>query len=155
MPASTLKVTGLRETLLRIDEMGDRARHPEPALRAAGTRRALQESERRRFSRYRFRPDTKQWLARKRREGLSSRTMVASGRLRAALINANRSDGVILEVRNGLLTWGIVAGRSPIYYAKPLADQGRKAVAIDRLARVNITDRVENFIAFGFGAVDA
>lgn len=154
MPVSSVKVTGLRESLLLIDEVGDRARNPEPALRASGTRRALQESERRRFSRYRFRPDTKQWQARKRREGLSPRTMVASGRLRDALINANRSEGVIHTVRKGVLTWGIVAGRSPVYYAKMQADLGRKAVAIDRLARVDIVDRLENFIAFGFGAID-
>lgn len=150
MARSSLQITGLREAIHRVDEVGDRARRPEPALRAPGTRRALQEAERRRFSRYRFRPVTKAWLARKRREGLSTRTMQATGRLASALINANRSEGVRHTVYNNELTWGIVSGRSPVYYAKPLADAGRKAVVIDRVARIDIADRVEHFIAFGW-----
>lgn len=150
MARGTLLVEGLPQAVHRIDEVGDRARSPEPALRSASVRRALQESERRRFSRYRFKPDTKAWIARKRKAGLSPRTMVASGRLKSALENANFGEGVRQTVFQSTLTWGIKAGSSGLYYAAIQAQRGRKAVAIDRLARIDIAERVEHFIAFGF-----
>jgi hypothetical protein len=150
VPRATLQVEGLREAQRKIVDVGARARLPEPALRSPGTRRALQESERRRFSRYRFRPDTRIWVARKRREGLSSKTMIATGRLQSALENANYGEGVRQIVHGSMLTWGIKAGRSDVYYAAPLAKGGRKAVAIDRLARIDIAERVQHFIAYGF-----
>lgn len=150
MPRGTLVVEGLPEAIHRLDAVGERARFPEPALRAPGTRRALQESERRRFTKYRFRPDTKAWVARKRREGLSTRTMQATGRLRSALENANYGEGVRQTVFRSMLTWGIRTGQSPVYYAAVQAKRGRQAVAIDRLARIDIAERVQHFIAYGF-----
>lgn len=146
----TLLVEGLPEAIHRLDEVGYRARFPEPALRAPGTLLALQESERRRFSKYRFRADTRAWVARKRREGMSTKTMQATGRLKSALESANLSEGVRLTVFKSLLTWGIRAGATNLYYAGVQAKRGRKAVAIDALARIDIAERVQHFIAYGF-----
>lgn len=147
---ASLRIDGLPAARKRIDDVGDRARAPEPALRSSGTRMALQLSEQRRFfGGYRFRPASKEWVARKRREGLSTRTMVASGRLSSALINAE-SGSIRFTVYNGVLTWGLRQGRSQTYYAQVQAAQGRKAVVIDRIARENIADRVQSFLAHGF-----
>jgi hypothetical protein len=146
---SSLRVTGLREAVHRVDEVGERARRPEPALRAPGTRMDLQESERRRFNGYRFPADTKAWVARKRREGLDPRTMHASNRLSSALENADEGS-VRFTVYNATLTWGLRTGRSNTYYAQIQAARGRRVVVIDRPARVSITERVESFFAHGF-----
>jgi hypothetical protein len=146
---STLRIEGIREARERIDEVGDRARRPEPALRAPATRRDLQESERRRFTTYRWKADTDEWRRRKAREGLDPRTMVATGRLRAALENAE-GGSVRFNVFNGTLTWGLRAGRSDLYYAQVQAGRGRRAVVIDRVARASIAQRVESFLAHGF-----
>jgi hypothetical protein len=146
---STLHITGLKEARLRVDEVGMRARRPEPALRSPGTRLDLQESERRRFTGYRFKPATKEWVARKRREGLDTRTMHASNKLSSALENAE-SGSVRFTVFNATLTWGLRQGRSDTYYAQVQALRGRRVVAIDRLARASIALRVQEFLAYGF-----
>lgn len=143
-----LKVDGLRESRDRIDEVGERARRPEPALRSPAVLRALQESERRKFTTGRFRRDTADWVARKRREGLSTRTMEASGRLRSALENATAP--VRRTVFSANLTWGIPGGRSDLYYAAIQAQRGRKSVVIDKIAREQIATRVQTFLAYGF-----
>lgn len=152
MPTSrgSLLIEGLPEAIRRVDEVGHRARFPEPALRSPGTLMALQESERRRFSKYRFKADTRAWVARKRREGLSTKTMQASGRLKSALENANMGEGVRMTVFKSFLTWGIRAGSTDLYYAGIQAKRGRKAVAIDSLARIDIAERVQHFISYGF-----
>jgi hypothetical protein len=146
---STLRIEGIREARQRVDDVGERARRPEPALRAAGTRMDLQMSERRRFTGYRFKRDTPAWIARKRREGLDQRTMVASGRLESALTNAE-AGSVRFTVFNGTLTWGLRQGASPTYYAQIQAQRGRRTVVIDRIARASIATRVETFLASGF-----
>lgn len=146
---ASLRIDGLPAARKRIDSMGDRARAPEPVLRSAGTKMDLQMSERRRFYSYRFKPASKEWVARKRREGLSPRTMIASGRLSSALINAE-SGSVRFTVFNSTLTWGLRQGRSQTYYAQVQAHRGRKAVVIDRPARASIANRVESFLAHGF-----
>lgn len=106
-------------------------------------------SEKRRFTNYRFRPATRDWVARKRREGLSTRTMIASGRLSSALINGEAGT-VRFTVFNGILTWGLRTGRSDTYYAQVQAGRGRRVVVIDRVARKRIAERVESFLASGF-----
>jgi hypothetical protein len=146
---STLHITGLKEARLRVDEVGMRARRPEPALRSPGTRLDLQESERRRFTGYRFKPATKEWVARKRREGLDTRTMHASNKLSSALENAE-SGSVRFTVFNATLTWGLRQGRSDTYYAQVQALRGRRAVVIDRIARARIALRTQEFLAHGF-----
>lgn len=146
---STLRVTGLREAQHRIDGVGLRARRPEPALRAPGTLLDLQTSEHRRFTKYRFRPATKEWVARKRKEGMDTRTMHASNRLSSALENAE-AGSVRFSVFNRTLTWGLRAGRSDTYYAQVQAARGRRAVFIDAIARHRIAQRVESFLAHGF-----
>jgi hypothetical protein len=146
---SSLRITGLREARDRVDDVGDRARRPEPVLRSSQVRLTLQESARRRFTRYRFKPASPEWVARKRREGLDPRTMRATNRLSSALINAE-SGTVRLTVFNGVLTWGLRTGATPTYYAVVQAKRGRRAVVIDRPARKEITERVEGFVAYGF-----
>lgn len=143
-----LQVTGLREAIHRVDEVGERARRPEPALRSPEVLFELQEAERRKFATGRFKPDTKAWIDRKRREGLSTRTMVASGRAKAALENA--MPPVRRTVFNSMITWGIPPGRSDLYYLSVQAHRGRRAVVIDRPAREGVANRVQNFIAYGF-----
>lgn len=148
---STLAIEGLREARKRVDDVGDRANRPEPALRSAGTRLDLQMSERRRFSAYRFKRATEAWVKRKRAEGLDPRTMHASNRLSSALENAEGGT-IRLTVFNGTLTWGLRQGGpgSPGFYARVQAGRGRRAVVIDRPARARISQRVETFLATGF-----
>lgn len=145
---SSLRITGLKEATLRLDEVGVRARRPEPALRHPETRMDLQMSERRRFSGYRFRPASKEWVERKRREGLDPRTMHAHNRLSAALENAE-GGAVRMTVFNSTLTWGLRQGRTETYYAQIQAHRGRRAVVIDRVARASIALRVQTFLAHG------
>lgn len=143
-----LQVLGLREARLRIDEVGERARRPEPALRSPRTLFALQESERRKFSTGRFPRDSASWVARKRREGLSTQTMVATSRLKSALENS--TPPVRRTVFNAMITWGIPPGRTDLYYAGIQAARGRRAIVIDRIAREEIAGGVQEFIAYGF-----
>jgi hypothetical protein len=110
---------------------------------------AIQQGERRRFTGYRWKRATAVWIARKRREGLSPRTMQASGRLKAALENAE-GGSTRLNVFNGTLTWGLRSGTDMARYAAVQAHRGRRAVVIDRPARKTITERVESFLANGF-----
>jgi hypothetical protein len=145
---SGLRREGLREARERLDDVGARAQRPEPALRAARTRLDLQESERRRFTRYRFKRVSSAWVARKRREGLDPRTMHASNRLSSALENAE-GGAIRFTVFNATLTWGLRAGDLATY-AEIQAQRGRRTVVIDREARASITGRVQEFLAYGF-----
>lgn len=146
---SSLRIEGLPEARRRVGEVGERARRPEPALRNERTRLDLQQSERRRFTIYRFKKVTPEWAARKRREGLDRRNMHATNRLAAALENAE-SGTVRFTVFNNTLTWGLRQGATPTYYAQVQAGRGRRSVVIDRIARREIANRVEHFIASGF-----
>ncbi len=149
-----LAVDGLKESIRRVDEVGDRARRPEPALRAPGTLLDLQLGERRKFAKGGWRKITPRWAQQKRRAGLDPRTMRATGQLESALTNA--THGVRRTVFNATLTWGITLGRSDLYYAQALAKgvgsppKKRRAVVIDKPARESIADRVQQFIAHGF-----
>lgn len=151
-----LTVDGLKDALDRVDDVGDRARRPEPALRDDATLMDLQMSERRKFARGGWRRITPEWAAQKRRAGLDPRPMRATGRLESALTNA--THGVRATVFNATLTWGIRAGNSDLYYAQALAKgvgdppRKRRAVVIDKTARENIAGRVQRFIAHGFTA---
>jgi hypothetical protein len=143
-----LTVEGLAAARDRVDDVGDRARRPEPALRSAGALRDLQESERRRFSQARgWRRITPEWAARKRQMGLDPRVMRATGRLQSALVNA--TDGVRATVFNGQLSWGIRTAPL-VRYASAQARQGRRTVVIDRPATTSIAERTQRFIADGF-----
>lgn len=152
MLRARLAVEGLKEATTRLDEIGDRARHPQPALRHHNTLQDLQESERRKFSRGGWRKDTPRWIAQKRRAGLDARTLRATGKLESALVNA--THGVKATVLGPDLRWGIHPGRSDIYYAQALAAgyahvPARPMVVIDKVARERIAQRVQNFIADG------
>lgn len=144
----TLRIEGLTEARGRVDAVARRAQKPEPALRSPAVLMALQMSERRKFTTGRFKRDTKDWVARKRREGLSPRTMEATRRLRSSLENATAP--VRRTVFNASLTWGIRGGRTDLYYAVVQAKRGRRAVVIDKPARAEIAERVEEFLATGF-----
>jgi hypothetical protein len=148
MARQTLRIEGLREARKRVDDVGHRAAAPEPALRSDAVLMALQMGERRKFSTGRFPRDTKAWVDRKRREGLSPKTMQATGRLKSNLENA--TPPVRRTVFNSSLTWGIRGGRTDLYYARVQAQRGRRAVVIDKLARREVAQRVEDFLATGF-----
>lgn len=147
-----LRVDGIKASVERVDDVGERARRPEPALRAPGTLHDLQLSQRRKFARGGWRRDTPEWIKEKRRRGLDPRTLRATGRLESALVNA--THGVKATVFNGGLTWGIRAGRSDIYYAQSLAkgtrgSAPRRMVVIDKTAKEHIATRVERYVADG------
>lgn len=150
MPRQTLRIEGLMAARHRVDEVGERAARPEPALRSSEVLTELQMAERRKFLTGRFKRDTPEWVARKRREGLSPRTMQATGRLRSILENA--TPPVRRTVFNANLTWGMRSSGDVGRYAAIQARRGRRAVVIDRPARAKIAQRVEDFIAGGFDA---
>ncbi|WP_217913231.1 hypothetical protein [Miltoncostaea marina] len=146
MARASIRIEGLRDAMQRIDEVGERARRPEPALRAPETKFDLQLSERRRFSHARgWKRITPEWAAEKRRRGLDPRVMRATGRLESVLTNADAGD-IRFDAYNAVLRWGL-KWRSTAYYAAAQAKRGRRAVVIDRQARAAITERVQRYIA--------
>jgi hypothetical protein len=149
---SRLRVEGLKEAVQRIDVVGDRGRRPEPALRANRTLQDLTASERRRFDSQRgWKRDTPAWIREKRRRGLDSRTLRATGRLERSLTSG---AGLTFKAFNGTLSWGIPRGRSDLYYAQALAKgtsstPARRMVVIDKTAKDRISIRVERYVAYG------
>jgi hypothetical protein len=152
---SRLTVTGLKEATSRLDDVGLRARRPEPALRSDATLHALQDSERRKFNRGGWRRDTPKWIGQKRRRGLDARTLRATGRLEAALTSGKGRAGITFTAYNATLKWGIRPGRGDLYYAQSLAKGSghakvkRRMVVIDKPARGEINAIVGNYIATG------
>jgi hypothetical protein len=151
-----LHVEGLEAAIARLDEIGDRARAPQPVLRSPGVKFDLQQSERRKFARGGWRVDTPTWIATKRRRGMDSRTLRATGRLESAMVNA--TDGVDARVTGTVLTWGLKQWRSRIYYAAPLAKgwntghgqvPKRRMVVVDPVAKVSIAGRIGRYITDG------
>ena len=144
----SIRVEGLRDAREMIGAVGDRARRPEAALRSPATLDALQDGERRRFG-GRFSPRvTREWAARKRRLGLDSRAMRATGALERTLTRG-RPPMVRFSAFNGVLTWGLPA-RSPVWYAAVHARKpGRRTVVIDKKAKTDITQVVAVWIAQG------
>lgn len=148
MARARLQVEGLREARERLDEVGDRARRPEPALRAPATKRDIQEGQRRRFSHARgWRRISPEWAAEKRRRGLDPRIMRATGALESVLTNAP-VGAVQFSAYNAELRWGLPY-RSSVYYAAVQAKRGRRAVVIDKVARRAISERVQRYVAEG------
>jgi hypothetical protein len=154
VPVRSISVEGVREARERVGRVGSRARRPEPALRADGTRRDILAGERRAFETEgasagrRWRRLTPGWAAEKRRRGLDPRVLRATGRLRAA---ATSGGGMTFRVYNGQLWWGIPRGRSDLSYAMPLARgrRGRKMIVIDRVATDRIAMRIGRYVAEG------
>lgn len=148
-----LKVDGFQAAIHRVDETGLRARRPEPALRAPETLRDLTDSEKRRFETHRgWKKLTPKWQAEKRRRGLDPRILIASNRLHLALTTGH--GGITFRAYNGVLYWGIPAGRSDLYYAQALAKGAgalpkRPMVTIDKTARDRIAIRIERYVADG------
>lgn len=148
-----LEVSGLRASVERLDDLGDRARAPEPVLRSNETLARLNAGERRKFQRGGWQRLSPEWARRKRREGLSPRTLVATGRLERTLTQG-AGPGTVFSAFNGELRWGIRAGRSDVYYAQALAKgvRGRRAsrmVVIDSTTKAEIAGSVERYIVDG------
>lgn len=147
---SSLRVENLRAAHQRLDTMGDRARRPEPALRSRETLRDLTGSEKRRFATNRgWRRLSPAWVEEKRRAGLDTRILRATGKLEQALTSGT---GLTFRAYNGSLFWGIPRGRSDLYYAQVLAKgtssmPARRMVLIDKKARQRIAIRVERYVA--------
>jgi hypothetical protein len=156
---SRLEIEGLPAATRRFDDIGLRARRPEPALRSKATLGALKASEQRRFARGGWPRDTPKWIREKRRRGLSDKTLVATGRLERALESGAVAEGISFSAYDSTLYWGIKGGRTNIYYAHPLAKGvghkkvKRRMVTIDRQARVVIVTYVQNYIATGYAGV--
>ncbi len=144
---SVVRVTGVGEARRMVGEVGDRARRPEPVLRSDAVLAELHASEERRFAR-RWKPATREWVARKAREGLDPRGMRATGALHRALTHAQGPPLVRRSAWNGVLTWGI-GYRSPVWYAAVQAKRGRNPVVIDTPARAEIIQLVTRYIARG------
>ena len=147
-----LKVEGLQAAVHRIDVVGERARRPEPALRSRETLQDLTASEKRKFARGGWRRDTPEWIAQKRRRGLDTRTLRATGRLERTLTTG--AGGMRFSAYSSTLTWGIPAGRSDLYYAQVLAKgtssmPARRMVVIDKIAKGLIAERVGRYISDG------
>lgn len=142
-----LRVDGLRDAIGMLDDVGERARRPEPALRARETLEDLHAAERRRWAR-RWKPISRDWAERKRRQGLDPRVMRATGALHDALTRGEGPPRVTFRAWDGVLSWG-VAARSPVWYAAVQKKRGRNAVVIDVEARRRIASRVAVYIAEG------
>lgn len=154
MPNARLRVDGLKEAVKRTDEIGERAKFPEPALKAEGTKHDLEASERRLFESQRgWRRDSPKWAQEKRKRGLDSRVMHATGRLSKALESG--TGGVVFRAKGGTLWWGIPGGRTDVFYAAPLArgvghkKVKRRSVVLDTEARGRIAVRIERYVADG------
>lgn len=123
-------------------------------MRSNSVKDDILESERRRFARGTgWRKDTPKWVAEKRRSGLDTRVMRATGHLERAL-TTGADPAITFQAFNSTLRWGIRAGRSDLYYAAPLArgttrHPPRRMVVIDQVARVRIAGRIEHYIATG------
>lgn len=147
-----LRVEGIREARAMIGAVGDRARRPEPPLRSVATHRDLYASEQRLFRMNgggRWRRPSGAWVAEKRRRGLDTRTLRATGNLEGFVTS---SAAMTFRAFNGTLSWGIPRGRSDVYYAHTLARdrrgrRGWRMVVIDTDARNRISIRVERYIA--------
>lgn len=146
-------VEGLKEAQLRLDDVGLRARRPEPTLRSRATERALVRSEQRAFAKG-WKRDTPKWATYKRHHRLDPRVLRATGRLEHALTRVDQA-GTEFSAYNSTLRWGIKPGRSDLYYAQALAKgvghahTKRRMVVIDKPARAQIADIVAHYIASG------
>lgn len=151
---SRLDIQGLAAAQQRLTAAGSRARRPEPALRSRATLQALRDSETRRFQANRFRANSPKWQQYKRRHGLSPKRLQASGLLRMILTAGTwgtTNSAVAFSAWNGVLTWGLKGGRSPVFYARIWADRDRRRrpVYIDKRARVDIGDIVMRYVVEG------
>lgn len=154
-----LKVEGVSEHVVELGRIGDRARRPEPALRARQTREDLQDASRKRFRRG-LRRASRAWILEKQRRGLSTRTMHATGAAMLALTNNSgpARGAVTFNAFNAELRWGVKRGRSDLFYIQVHAGgyttkKGRQAprrvVVIDKPARESIAERVVTYVHTG------
>lgn len=144
-----IDVDGIVEARKRLDGVGERARRPEPALRSDAMRRAFNANEERVFAGNRFPRNTRKWDARKRRKGLSSKRMQASGLLRRILTTAAYRQSVHWHAFNGVLTAGLKDGPHVAHYASALVkrDRKRRVVKATRRFRPDAAAIVERYVA--------
>ena len=156
MPALRLRIEGFHTAAQRLDDVGDRARAPEPALRAPETLADLKAGQAKRFaSKAGWKPISPRWAQEKRRRGLDDRVMRMTGRLERALTQtADKAEGIVFHAYNKELRWGIKGGRTPLYYAAILARPGRnrparKVVVMRKETRIAIATRIETYVNTG------
>lgn len=157
---SRLTVEGLDEAHGDVGDIGNRARRPEPAFRAPGTREDLQRSSARRFRRG-LRRAQRSWILEKRRTGRSTRTMHSTG---AAMLALTRNTGparsaIVFNAFNAELRWGVQRGRSDLYYIQVHASgyttsrgrgrPARRVVVVDKVAREAIAQRTVTYVTTG------
>lgn len=153
MPTARVSVEGLKEARARVDDVGIRARQPEPVLRSPGVFADLLASEERRFgTNAGWRRDTSKWVADKQRHGWDQRTLRKTGELERQLTRGGPS--IVFTAWNGTMTFGVRGGRSTLYYAAPLARGARggakrRMVRIDRVATYRISGRISRYITYG------
>lgn len=151
-----LTVEGIADAGAEFTAMGKRARRPEPALRAQATRRDLQAAAGRRFRRG-LRRDTPETILRKRRRGLSTRTLVATGAAEAAIVHNREpaASSVTFQAWDAELRWGL-RGRNALYYmvvhARGYTSGGRRVparrvIVVDRPARESVAGRVVRYVS--------
>ena len=147
-PYPTLTIIGLREVELDIGTIAERALRSSEAFAKREVLEALMDSERRLFRKSPWRPDTRKWQERKRREGKSTNTLVASGRLQRALETA--TPPAIRTVLVAGMVWGIPGAKAgQLAYAYYQARQNRGAVDIDEIAVDVILSRVLRYLITG------
>ena len=145
-----LVIEGREAAARRVQAVGTRAERQQirKAIYNKQTRDDLKESAKRQFERGNLKPASPEWVREKRMEGLDTRTMRASNRL-YNLITRRTTGKVRVSVAGGELTWGLRSGDEARYGAIQ-AEQGRRVVVIDYKAGVNIVQRVQQFLAYGF-----
>jgi hypothetical protein len=145
----TIKTEGFRQARQRLDSVGDRGRNLRPAFEVSIT--YWQQSERRRFASARgWRKVSRNWTEAKRRRGLDARAMRASGQLERALVNVDRSKGVVARATEDALFVGVQPGASDIHYARYQAKQGRQPVRFDTQARKDTSETVMEYVSSGW-----
>lgn len=146
---AAVRIEGYREVRERLDDIGTRARRPEQGMRSRSVVAALRAGEARRFNRRINPAASRQWVARKRRQGLDPRTLRATGRLERALTMTGGSARV--TAYNGELRWGLPGSEPSSKYAAILAAERRswRVVVIDVPARKAVSDHILRYIITG------
>lgn len=142
-----IDISGVTGTQMIVNAMEKRAIDPAPYLRSVEVKRQLEGSATRRMERGPFKPVSREWQSRKRREGLSPKTMHASERLAHAL--EHTTSDVRLDTRRTTLVWGIQQNSDLWMRTHIQATRGRHAVVIDASAQKNIALGIASYIVSG------
>ena len=144
-----VEVNGVLSSQLMIDEMRERGMNVQPVLSSIAVKHALEDSGTRRMEHYPFKPVSLAWRRQKAKEGLSPKTMHASGRLARALEHIGPSD-VRVDARRTTLDFGIKPTSDLWMRAHIQASRGRRAVVIDAEASKNIALLIAQYVGYGY-----